>query len=285
MPYLSMLTTPRRPRTTASGGRIDSLPGFLYNPIYTESSDPVVQEKGWRMIEVLFFLSILLGVFLQSSVGFGTVVTMPLCILLMGIGVTKPVVTFIALLTGLLVLIREYRHINWRELLKMAGVMLIGVLAAQWVAGRVEMNYLLVLYGAVVIGIGVKKLFWPATKPASKAVQNLALAIAGIMQGLFVSGGSFLAVYAVERMPEKQELRATNNALWSILNAVMLTLYFAGGNADKKVLLMGAIAIIPMVLGVWLGGVFASRIKQQTFLKLVYIILIASGIVLLISNI
>ena len=105
------------------------------------------------------------------------------------------------------------------------------------------------------------------------------------MQGLFVSGGSFLAVYAVDRMPEKQELRATNNALWAILNTVMLALYFTGGHVDKKVLVMGAIAVIPMILGVWLGGVFTSRIKQQTFLKLVYVILIASGIVLLISNI
>ena len=236
------------------------------------------------MIEVLFYLVILFGVFLQASVGFGTVVTMPLGILLMGLGVTKPVVSFIALLTGLTVLITEYKYINWRELAKMAGVMLVGVLAAQWIAGRVKMNFLLVIYGAVVIGIGVKKLFWPATKPASKAVQNLALAVAGIMQGLFVSGGSFLAVYAVERIPEKQELRATNNALWAILNTVMLTLNFAGGQVDKKLLTMGAIAIIPMFLGTWLGGVFTHRIKQQTFLKIVYVILIASGVVLLISN-
>ena len=236
------------------------------------------------MVEVLFYLVILFGVFLQASVGFGTVVTMPLGILLMGLGVTKPVVSFIALLTGLTVLITEYKYINWRELAKMAGVMLVGVLAAQWIAGRVKMNFLLVIYGAVVIGIGVKKLFWPATKPASKAVQNLALAVAGIMQGLFVSGGSFLAVYAVERIPEKQELRATNNALWAILNTVMLALNFAGGQVDKKLLTMGAIAIIPMFLGTWLGGVFAHRIKQQTFLKMVYVILIASGIVLLVTN-
>ena len=39
-----------------------------------------------------------------------------------------------------------------------------------------------------------------------------------------------------------------------------------------------------MILGTWLGGVFAKRIQQQTFLKLVYIILIASGVVLLVSN-
>ena len=74
------------------------------------------------MVEVLFFVVIFFGVFLQSSVGFGTVVTMPLGILLMGMGVTKPVVTFIALLTGLSVLIKEHKHINRRELAKMVGV-------------------------------------------------------------------------------------------------------------------------------------------------------------------
>ena len=237
------------------------------------------------MVEVLFLLVILFGVFLQAAVGFGTVVTMPLGILLMGLGVTKPVVNFVALLTGVWVLITNHTYINWRELAKMAGVMVVGVLAAQWISGRVEMNFLLILYGAVVIGIGVKKLFFPAKHQTSKAVQNAALGIAGVMQCLFVSGGSFLAVYAVDRMPEKQELRATNNALWAILNTVMLALYFTGGHVDKKVLVMGAIAVIPMILGVWLGGVFTSRIKQQTFLKLVYVILIASGIVLLISNI
>ena len=236
------------------------------------------------MIEVLFFLVILFGVFLQASLGFGTVVTMPLGILLMGMGVTKPVVTFVALLTGVTILITDYKCINWRELAKMAGVMLVGVLGALWIAGRVQMSFLLVIYGVVVIGIGVKKLFFPAKRQTSKAVQNTALAIAGIMQGLFVSGGSFLAVYAMERMPDKREFRATTNALWAILNMVMLITYFTGGQVDRKVLIMGVIAIIPMMLGTWLGGVFAKRIPQQTFLKLVYVILIASGVVLLISN-
>ena len=236
------------------------------------------------MRAVLFYLVILFGVFLQASVGFGTVVTMPLGILLMGIGLTKPVVTFIALLTGIGVLLKEYTHINWREFAKMAGVMLVGVLVAQWIAGKVKMSFLLVLYGAVVIGIGVKKLFFPAKQQTSKAIQNMALAIAGLMQGLFVSGGSFLAVYAVERMPDKRELRATNNALWVVLNLVMLITYFAGGQMDKQVLTMSAIAIVPMILGVWLGGLFADRLKQQTFLKLVYVVLIASGLVLLVSN-
>ena len=87
--------------------------------------------------------------------------------------------------------------------------------------------------------------------------------------------------YNISAWETDQNILAQTGA---ILNTVMLITYFVGGQVDRKILVMGAIAIVPMILGTWLGGVFAKRIQQQTFLKLVYIILIASGVVLLISN-
>ena len=237
------------------------------------------------MVEVLFFLVILFGVFVQSLVGFGgTLITMPLGIIWMGAGITKPVMTFVAWITGAAVLVTDYRFINWKELGKMIAVMLPCVLAGLWVMGRVQMSFLLIIYGAVIIAVGVKKLFFPAKRTPSKAAQNTALGLAGIMQGLFVSGGSFLAVYAVERLPEKREFRATVNAVWAVLNIVMITTYFAGGKVDRQMLIMGAIAIVPTIAGIWLGGVLAKRVRQQTFLKMIYVILIASGAVLLMTN-
>ena len=237
------------------------------------------------MIEVLFFLVILFGVFVQSLVGFGgTLITMPLGIILMGAGVTKPVMTFVAWITGAAVLITDYRFINWKELGKMIAVMLPCVLVGLWVMGQVQMSFLLIIYGAVIIAVGVKKLFFPAKRAPSKAAQNTALGLAGIMQGLFVSGGSFLAVYAVERLPEKREFRATVNAVWAVLNIVMIITYFTGGKVDRQMLIMGAIAIAPTIAGIWLGGVLAKRVRQQTFLKMIYVILIASGAVLLMTN-
>ncbi len=240
---------------------------------------------GQTVIYILFFLVILFGVFVQALVGFGgTLITMPLGILLMGPGLTKPVMTFVAWLTGVAVLITDYKYINWKELGKMIAVMLPCVLAGLWIMGKVQMNFLLIIYGIVIVCIGVKKLFFPAKRTPSKAVQNTALGLAGIMQGLFVSGGSFLAVYAVERLPEKREFRATINAVWGILNTVMIITYFTGGKVDRRMLIIGAIAIVPTVAGIWLGGLFAKKVRQETFLKLIYLILIISGLVLLISN-
>ncbi len=234
---------------------------------------------------VLFILVLMFGVFVQALAGFGgTLISMPLGIMLMGMALTKPVMTIVAWITGVVVIFAEYRHINWRELLKMVAVMLVGVLAGIWLTGKLQLQFLLIIYGVVVAAIGVKKFFFPSKGQPPKSVQNLALAIAGIMQGLFVSGGSFLAVYAVERLPEKREFRGTVNAVWAMLNTVMIGTYFLNGAMTKEVLTMSGIAIVPTLVAIWLGGVLTKRVKQQTFLKIVYVILMVSGAVLLITN-
>ena len=234
---------------------------------------------------VLFILVLMFGVFVQALAGFGgTLISMPLGIMLMGMALTKPVMTIVAWITGVVVIFSEYRHINWRELLKMVAVMLVGVLGGIWLTGKLQLQFLLIIYGVVVAAIGVKKFFFPGKGQPPKAVQNLALAIAGIMQGLFVSGGSFLAVYAVERLPEKREFRGTVNAVWAMLNTVMIGAYFLDGVMTKEALTMSGIAIVPTLVAIWLGGVLTKRVKQQTFLKIVYVILMVSGAVLLITN-
>lgn len=237
------------------------------------------------MNDVLFILVLMFGVFVQATVGFGgTLLAMPLGIMLVGLDLCKPVMTFVAWITGVIVLVTDYKYINWRELLKMTGVMLIGVVGGVLVTGKIQLNWLLIVYAVIVAAVGIKKLFFPSKKEPSKAVQNIALAVAGVMQGLFVSGGSFLAVYSVAQLKDKREFRATNNAVWALLNIIMIVTMSLDGAVTKDVLKFSAIAIVPTLIAVWLGGVFTKKIKQSTFLKVIYIILIVSGIVLLITN-
>lgn len=237
------------------------------------------------MTQILFILVLMYGVFVQSLVGFGgTLLSMPLGIMLMGMPLTKPVMTIVAWITGVVVLITEYRHIQWKEAIKMTGVMLVGVLFGLWATGRVQLNFLLILYAVVVTGIGVQKLFFPTKREASIPVQNICLGIAGLMQGLFVSGGSFLVVYAVARLKEKRQFRATVNAVWAFLNLVMITTFGLNGALTRDVVTMSAISIIPTLIAIWLGGALTRKVNQSTFLKFIYIVLIVSGLVLLVTN-
>ena len=115
-------------------------------------------------------------------------------------------------------------------------------------------------------------------------VQESALVGAGIMQGLFVSGGSFLAIYAVDRIPDKREFRATVNAVWAVLNLFLVGTYIFGGMMTREVLIYSGAIVVPCLAVTLLAGWVAKKLSQNVFLKVVYIILIVSGIVLLISN-
>ena len=112
----------------------------------------------------------------------------------------------------------------------------------------------------------------------------VSICIAGIMQGLFVSGGSFLVIYAVSRIHEKQKFRATLSAVWATVNILLLVSYAFDGSFTAPVLTTSAWALIPLAAAVTAGSLLAGRLKQQTFLKAAYLLLIVSGAILLITN-
>ncbi len=233
----------------------------------------------------LFILVIAFAVFVQSVAGFGgTLLAMPLGIVLVGVGVAKPVMTIVAWLTGVMVAVSERKDIDKKELLKMLGVMLAGVLLGIWLFGSVSLNFLLIGYAVIIILIGLKKLFFDSEKTLPAPLQWASLAIAGIMQGLFVSGGSFLLVYAVARMKEKQVIRSTVNAVWAFLNIFLITTYAIGGTLTPEVLKMTGLCVVPTFAAVFAARAVAKKIDQKTFLRIAYVILIASGTVLLITN-
>lgn len=248
---------------------------------------PIIKAYGGNlpMNTVLFILIVILAMFIQALVGFGgNPIAMPFGILLVGVGVAKPVMTILACLSGILVMITDFKYINWKELFKMTSVMLVGMALGIWAFGALSLHFLLIAYAAVVLAIGLKKLLFPSKRDAPVVIQAAALGIAGIMQGLFVSGGSFLAVYSVARLKDKREFRATSNAVWAVLNVVLIISYLFDGTLTNEVLITCGICLIPVFFSTWIAGLLCKHINQQVFLKITYLILIASGAVLLISN-
>ncbi len=237
------------------------------------------------MTELLFTIVIFISMFIQAVTGFGgPLLAMPLAIVISGVTLSKPVVTICAWIAGALVAVPMWKEINWKEMWKMTGIMLIGVIAGMWVFETVNMSFLLILYAVVVFGIGVKKMFFPSNGNLPKSIQYTCLGAAGIMQGLFISGGSFLVVYALERLKEKSEFRATLSAVWTLLNTYIIATYVFNGILTPPVLKLTGIVIIPELIAIFLAGKFTKKLNQTMFLKVTYAILIVSGIVLFINS-
>lgn len=235
---------------------------------------------------LIYILALVFGVFVQSVSGFGApLLAMPVGIMLLGMDTVKPSVSVISFVAGGIVVLTQYKYINVKELIRMVAVMLVGVFGGMWVSGNVSLKILAVVYSVLVILIGLKKLCFPSKRHPSVLLQNASLGIAGIMQGLFVSGGSFLAVYAMEKIPEKREFRATVNTVWVIINFIMVITHALTNNFSLDSLKLTGISLLPALLAVWLGSRLIGKINQKVFLTIVYLTIILSGAVLLCTNI
>lgn len=239
------------------------------------------------MLQTVLFMVVLGVAFtVQAITGLGgPLIAMPLGIALVGVETAKPVITLLGWATALFTTIPIVRHINVRELLKITGVMLAFVLAGLWLFDSLNMDFLLVFYGIIIILIGARRLFFPTDRKMPGWLKWVFLCAAGLMQGMFVSGGSFLTVYAASQLEEKQTFRATVSCVWVILNIFMIVSNLRDGSFTPPVVSTVLWGIIPTVAATVLGTLIAKKLNRDTFIKLTYVILLICGTVLLISNI
>lgn len=237
------------------------------------------------MEQNIFFLLILFVTHvIQALAGFGgTMLAMPPSILLVGADTAKVVLNMVALTLSVIIVVKEYRAINWRELLKIVVGMLIGMQAGILLYERFPLDMLLRLYGAVIIVIACKNLFFASSgeRRIPRAVLLLTLLAAGIIHGMFVSGGALLVVYASSVLKDKGEFRATISGVWIVTDTFLMATQMRSGlftGANVRLMLL---ALIPLAFSVVLGNRLHQKINQKVFMKLTYVLLIVSGSVAL----
>lgn len=232
---------------------------------------------------VLYFITILLTNMIQGITGFaGTVLAMPFCILLLGIDLAKPVLNILTIIACALIVIRSYRYIVWKEFIKMTGIMFIGVFIGEYLYALFPVDILLTLYAIFIIVIALKGLFIKKTFKLNEGLLIVIILLAGIIHGMFISGGPLLIIYAVKKIQDKESFRATLSPVWIILNLYILMKQIWLGMITLPMLNLVLIGIPALIIGVIIGGQMAKKMSQQTFMKLSYILLFISGISLII---
>ena len=132
-------------------------------------------------------------------------------------------------------------------------------------------------YGVVIMLIAIINLVHPVQGRLPQALMVLILLAAGVMHGMFVSGGALLVVYAAAMIPGKDEFRATVASVWVALNSVLLITQIASGQVTSHALMLTGLGLPALALAIALGSWLARRISQQGFLRLSYALLLVSG--------
>ena len=230
------------------------------------------------MRELLFVLIQVVANIIQAITGFaGGPIAIPPSMALVGVGNAKAAITMLLWFVTMIVTIQNLKYIHLKQLGIMLAFMIAGMIPGVWLFDRLPTKALMIIYGVIVVLIGLDKLFRTNSQELKKPWNYVALLFAGVMQGMFTSGGPFLALYATTAMKDKKEFRATVSSIWAVLNIYLMFNMFRSGMYTGYVLKLTGFSMIPVFAAIWIGNRINHRIDQKTFLKLVYVLLMISG--------
>lgn len=231
------------------------------------------------MKDFYFMLTLFAANTMQTITGFaGNLLAMPLSIKLEGYDSARAVINIFTLLACLIITIQNLHCTNFRVLFKMAGIMCIGMTVGTMLLQICRPQILSVLYGIMIISVALKKLLIKKEFKLPKYIMIILLIIAGIIHGLFLSGGALAVIYALSEIKDKNEFRATIAPLWVILDTILIFFHMHENLYVPHNLILIALSIIPMLLSIAVGNVLYKYISREMFLKITYILLILSGI-------
>ena len=267
----------------------------------------------------LFLLVVFLANIMQAVTGFaGTVLAMPFSIILMGSDFSRVVLNILGLAASLGVVIINRKDINWKEVLKVCVIMLIGMIAGYLILRYVDLSkqvLLLILAGFVLLftGIGcyttfVKKNGLEEERPTSQegevvveeqavvfrdpwykeALLYALLVIAGVVHGMYVCGGPLLIIYATKKFKEKHEFRSTLSMIWVVLNGVNLVRDIASGSikalaTSLETIAAAVMSIFMLGMAVALGTFIAHRLNKNKFMIVTYVLMGVSAVSLILN--
>lgn len=211
----------------------------------------------------------------------GTMLAMPLAILLLGAEQARLVLTAVGMLSCVYPIISCHSRICWKEVLKIGIFMSVGILAAQLLLKFLYSPEILMLYSFLIIFVALRNFFHAEPSKLPKAVDYLILLAAGLVHGAFLSGGSFLVIYAMTRFRNKDEQRATLSVIWLILNGGMLWMFVVQRLYNAANLRLIGISILPAIAGILVGDMLQNRLDEKKFRVFTNCMLILSGGILL----
>ena len=222
--------------------------------------------------------------------GFGTIViALTLGAHFYPIKTLLPILVPLTPLANLYILLRHYNYINtsvlFRKIIPMMGIgFIVGIIIFSYFQGELLKKIL----GVLVILLSLQELARflkndACPRPLSKPTSAAALISAGVMQGMYASGGPLL-VYVISRLNlPKSVFRSTLSAVWLIMNPILIASYIFSGKLTYASFKLSMMLLPSMVIGLFIGEFMHRRIDEKSFKLVVSLLLLVAGAAVIIN--
>jgi uncharacterized membrane protein YfcA len=221
----------------------------------------------------------------EATTGFGaTVIAVTLGVHLFPLDELLPVIVPLGLVMSVTIAWRQRAHADRALLGRLVlPLMLAGLAIGFAIFERASSGALQRAYGAFVVALAAAELVrmrraTQPQRPLSSAATRAAVLGAGVIHGLWSSGGPVL-VYALGRLPiEKRAFRATLVTVWTVMGVSLTVAYAATGRVGRDTLAATA-ALLPVLAVAFAAGEWLHhRLDETRFRRVVYALLVAAGL-------
>ena len=236
-----------------------------------------------------FAVVVFAGYTVETAAGFGS---MLVCVTfgaqLLDIREVVTLTVPVSILQSGYIALRHRGSIEWKLLLRrilplMGAGLLVGFLAFR----DVQSAWLRPAFGAMVLVLALREL-WVLHRGRAEVRKNppaasvLAMLFAGVIHGVYATGGPLL-VYAVGREElDKHQFRSTLSAVWLVLSVALGVGFLLDGRYDassgRDILVLLPAVPLGLLLGEWLH----RRIDERRFKTTVFVLLVVAAISLLV---
>jgi uncharacterized membrane protein YfcA len=229
---------------------------------------------------------VLLAFAVEATTGFGAIViALALGLQLYPIQALLPVLVPLGLVLSATLAWRNRAHVDGRlVLLGILPPMGVGLAAGVAIFARASSQSLERAFGVLVVAVAARELWRLARanggepRPLPPALRGALLLLAGVIHGVFSTGGPLL-VYAVGRSGlAKARFRASLSAVWLVLGLALVAAYAGQGRIERASLLATA-ALVPVLGAAFAAGEWAHhRLDETRFRRAVFALLLAAGL-------
>ena len=221
---------------------------------------------------------------LESIFGFGgTIIFLGISGLLYDFNSLLKLAMFVAISSGLAVLIQSYKHVSCKHLIQILIYTIPGALLGTYLITYLDSNLLIKLFAMILIIYGCFNLFFPDREIPSYLKKSLVM-LGGVIQGIYTIGGPFVLMGYKDHFSSKQELRATMAGYFFLINLGRAIFLISLGESYIEIIQIYYPVAILVMISVWLGYLVHKRIPEFLFKKLIIFAITLIGVLILLTK-
>ncbi len=177
----------------------------------------------------------------------------------------------------------SWRTVRWRGIASLGVGIVIGIPLGAALLKHGESTLVLALLGGFLVAAGTAFLALPGRRPIRWPLWSgpPVGVLSGLLTGLFGTGGPPLIIYYHLGGLDKTAFRGNLMTIFLLKTVIRVPAYFIAGLVTIPRLWSSLFTLPAVLLGIWIGHRIHVRLSDDTFRKLVSLLLGAIGILLL----